>query len=144
MNMNMKKNCWLHFSAGIVISWFVFIFPAYAQEDAPTDQNYTYVSLKPNLITHFASESSQLGYITVDVDLMVNGEEGENIVKQHEPLIRDVILETLNQESESRIKSAMGKEAIRQALLKKLNQALYAETGENVITDLLFTNYLYQ
>ncbi len=105
---------------------------------------YRYFTLEPEITTNFITQGTQLGYIKVKINLMVNQDDRLEMVQKHEPLILDAVIEVLNQESEANIKSTAGKEAIRQAMLAKINQILLEETGETVLNDLFFTQYLYQ
>ncbi len=141
--LNMKKN---------ILSMIVclsMIFPILGSAEEAVAANfpaakYTYFTLKPDITTNFYTEGGSLGFIDVQVDIMVDKPELLTMVEKNQPLIRNAIIEVLNQEGGSQIKSLTGREAIRKLCLEKVNEALLAETGETVVADLLFTKYLYQ
>lgn len=118
-------------------------FASVAKEDdlAP---KFSYFTLDPEITTNFITDGRKLGFINVRVDLMVDDPSLLPLLEYHQPLIRDTMIEMLSQESEMRIKSLAGREAIRKACLAKINKILLAETNQKVLADLLFTKYLYQ
>ncbi len=103
-----------------------------------------YFTLEPDLTTNFYTKGKKLGYVQVRIDIMVMSQQDLAIVEHHQPLIRDAVIELLGKQSEDTIKSLSGREDLRKTLVTKLNQTLLPETGRNVISDLLFTKYLYQ
>ncbi len=117
--------------------------PASAEEE-PAGPKYTYFTLEPEITTNFVTKGKNLGFINVRVDLMVDDPGKVQILEHHSPLIRDAITEVLSQESETEVKSLSGREELRKACLEKVNALLLAETKERVVTELLFTKYLYQ
>ncbi len=103
-----------------------------------------YFTLEPDLTTNFYTKGKKLGYVQVRIDIMVMSQQDLAIVEHHQPLIRDAIIELLGKQTEDTIKSLSGREDLRKTLVTKLNQTLLPETGRNIISDLLFTKYLYQ
>ncbi len=103
-----------------------------------------YFTLEPDLTTNFYTKGKKLGYVQVRIDIMVMSQQDLAIVEHHQPLIRDAVIELLGKQTEDTIKSLSGREDLRKTLVTKLNQTLLPETGRNVISDLLFTKYLYQ
>ncbi len=116
---------------------------AIAQEEELVPK-LAYFTLEPDLTTNFHTKGKKLGYVQVRIDIMVANSADTAIIEQHQPLIRNSVVELLGQQSEDTIKSLTGREDLRKALVEKLNEALLAETGRMVIADLLFTKYLYQ
>jgi len=105
---------------------------------------YSYFSLEPEITTNYVTEGSRLGFINVKVELMVDDPKLVRELEYHAPLIRDAIIETLSQQTVTKIKSLSGREAIRKACLERVNELLLAETNRRILADLLFTKYLYQ
>ncbi|OEE64342.1 flagellar basal body-associated protein FliL [Enterovibrio norvegicus FF-33] len=114
---------------------------ANAEEEAA---KFSYFTLEPEITTNFITDGRKLGFINVRIDLMVDDPSLIQMLEYHQPLIRDAIIEVLSQENEVRIKSLSGRESIRKACLEKVNEMLLAETNQKVLSDLLFTKYLYQ
>lgn len=137
----MNKNIIATFFALFISVFATLSSVAKEDDDAP---KFSYFTLDPEITTNFITDGRKLGFINVQVDLMVDDPSLLPILKYHQPLIRDTMIEMLNQESEMRIKSLAGREAIRKASLEKVNEILLIETNQKVLSDLLFTKYLYQ
>lgn len=117
--------------------------PTWAETEQAGAQ-LAYFTLEPDLTTNFYTKGKKLGYVQVRIDIMVMSQQDLAIVEHHQPLIRDTVIELLGKQTEDTIKSLAGRESLRKTLVTKINQALLPETGRNVISDLLFTKYLYQ
>ncbi|ASK56743.1 flagellar basal body-associated protein FliL [Vibrio tarriae] len=113
-------------------------------EDPPAVPQLAYFTLEPDLTTNFFTKGNQLGYIQVRIDIMVANAADLPIVEQHQPLIRDAVVELLGKQTEDTIKSLAGREDLRKSLVNRLNNILLPEVGRTVIADLLFTKYIYQ
>jgi flagellar FliL protein len=117
--------------------------PTWAETEQAEPQ-LAYFTLEPDLTTNFYTKGKKLGYVQVRIDIMVMSQQDLTIVEHHQPLIRDTVIELLGRQTEDTIKSLSGREDLRKTLVKKLNETLLPETGRTVISDLLFTKYLYQ
>ncbi|KDM92347.1 flagellar basal body-associated protein FliL [Photobacterium galatheae] len=117
--------------------------PAFAQAAQGTPQ-YSYFTLTPDITTNYTTQGNKLGYLRLQVDLMVADPDYLPLVEHHAPLIRDAIIQIISEQPEVKIKSLAGREAIRQQCLTKVNDLLIAETNQKLLTELLFTKYLYQ
>jgi flagellar FliL protein len=116
-----------------------------AAEDAPLSQpNYSYYTLTPDITTNYVTQGKKLGYLRLQIDLMVSDPSLIKQVEHHSPLIRDAIINIISQQPEAKVKSLAGREEIRQACLAKVNELLITETRQKLVTELLFTKYLYQ
>ncbi|WP_413113094.1 flagellar basal body-associated protein FliL [Thaumasiovibrio sp. DFM-14] len=123
----------------------LFFMPTLQARGAtPAGPNYTYYTLSPDITTNYITQGSALGYLRLQVDLMVLDPSLIAKVERHDPLIRDALIDIIGKESAATIKSLAGREELRLACLDKVNQLLLIETGEKLITELLFTKYLYQ
>ncbi|MEF1312095.1 flagellar basal body-associated protein FliL [Vibrio mytili] len=116
----------------------------WAAEEQQTEPKLAYFTLEPDLTTNFYTKGKKLGYVQVRIDIMVMSQQDLTIVEHHQPLIRDAVIEMLGKQTEETIKSLSGREELRKSLVKQLNDALLPETGKTIISDLLFTKYLYQ
>ena len=85
-----------------------------------------------------------MGYIRIKIEIMVNTLGELELVKKHEPLIRDTINDVLGKETVEHIRSLKGRDLIRQECQDKVNERLQKETGKPIVRELIFTNYLYQ
>ena len=72
--------------------------------------------------------------------------KAENVMRAqyHEPLIRDTLIQLFAQQTDEDMSSNEGKEAMRQAALLQVQNALKEEEGEILVDDLLFNNLIVQ
>lgn len=113
-------------------------------EGAAQPTGIGYYTLDPEFITNFLNERPNLGYVRVKVDLMVDNAADIELLKRHDPLLRDAINTLLGGQTLADVKSQEGREKIRLACKAKVEELLTQEEGRKIIRDLLFTNYLYQ
>lgn len=115
--------------------------PALAQDKA----SYAYLGLEPEIVTNYISDSSaKLGYVRVSVELMIHDVSQLEIAEHHLPLLRATAIEIFGQQPSEKVKSLTGREDIRRAILKALQDHMKQETGGEVIKNVIFTKYLYQ
>jgi flagellar FliL protein len=117
---------------------------AMAEEETPQAHLFSYYTLEPELTTNFHTTGNKLGYIRVQIDIMVAHDSYLPILQQHDPLIRDTVVALLGEQDENTIKSLPGREELRKTMLEEINAMLLVETGKTLVSDLLFTKYLYQ
>lgn len=109
-----------------------------------TGPQFAYYTLQPDLTTNFHTSGKKLGYLQVRIDIMVADATFVPLLEQHTPLIRDAVIDLLGKQGEDKVKSLSGREDLRKELMAHLNEILLPETGKTVVSDLLFTKYLYQ
>ena len=87
-------------------------------------------------------DTSGLGkrYLKVTIVLEVGREEDEEVVKQHEPQLRDTILLLLSSQLFDEIGTMEGKLELKQALLSRINQVL----GGGAVHRIYFTEFVVQ
>ena len=112
---------------------------------AQDKSNFAYLSLEPEIVTNYISDSAQkLGYVRVSVELMINDVGQLEIAEHHLPLLRSTTIEIFGQQPAEKVKSLTGREDIRRAILKALQEHMKQETGGEVVKNVIFTKYLYQ
>ena len=112
---------------------------------AQDKSNFAYLSLDPEIVTNYISDSAQkLGYVRVSVELMINDVSQLEIAEHHLPLLRSTAIEIFGQQPAEKVKSLTGREDIRRAILKALQEHMVQETGGEVVKNVIFTKYLYQ
>ncbi|MGF1713556.1 flagellar basal body-associated protein FliL [Photobacterium chitinilyticum] len=131
---------------GFTLFFAALLTPFYASADeaATATPQYTYFTLEPDITTNYVTQGKKIGYLRLQVDLMVSDPDLIKQLEHHAPLIRDAIIYIIGQQPEARIKSLAGREEIRLACLNKVNELLIMETKQRILTELLFTKYLYQ
>jgi len=107
-------------------------------------KDYTYFLLEPDIITNYVSSGKLIGFLRVTIELLVSEKGKEELVELHKPLIRDKLIQVLGEQDEERVKSITQRDAIRLLCLQEVNPIVKAQTGENVVEDLIFTQFLYQ
>ena len=129
-----------HLALTIACALIVFAAPASAQ----TKANYAYLGLEPDIVTNFISPSARkLGYVRVTVELMINDADQLEIAEHHMPLLRATTIEIFGQQTAEKVKSLTGREDIRIAILKALQDHMKRESGAEIIKNVIFTKYLY-
>ena len=113
-------------------------------EGAAQPAGIGYYTLDPEFITNFITTGPTLGYVRVKVDIMVDNAADIELLKKHDPLLRDAINTLLGSQTLDDVKSQEGREKTRLACKAKVEELLTKEEGRKVIRDLLFTNFLYQ
>ncbi|WP_345336227.1 flagellar basal body-associated protein FliL [Ferrimonas pelagia] len=105
--------------------------------------NYGYYGLEPEIVTNYLTHGRRLGYVRVQVELMLKDADTLELVEHHAPLIRATVVEILGQQSEEQIKSLAGRETVRREIFEAINQLLAQETGQPLLANLLFAKFLY-
>ncbi|WP_028116449.1 flagellar basal body-associated protein FliL [Ferrimonas senticii] len=114
-----------------------------AAQPAEANSNIGYYGLEPEIVTNYITNTNNLGFIRVGVELMLHNADDMALVEQHQPLIRAHLIEILGQQPADLIKSLSGREEIRRRCFEQISQALQQETGKELLMNLLFTKYLY-
>ena len=125
------------------------IAPIHAEEEGVVSKEpkprVQYHALKPPFVANFGkAESKRLKFIKADVSLVVSDSEAISVIDAHNSLIRHQIVMSLSKQSEESLSTTEGQEALRLAVLKKVQAALSEETDKEQIDDLLFTNFVVQ
>lgn len=117
-----------------------------AAQAQPTTQQaqVTYFTLEPDITTNYITQGKRLGYIRLQVDLMVKNPKYLEDIEYHTPLIRDAIINIVSKQPEAKIKTLAGREEIRKACQDQVNRLLLTEMRQQPVSTLLFTTFLYQ
>jgi len=109
-----------------------------------TKEPIQYYAIEPNILTFYQGTGKKIGYVVVQVNIAVRGQENYDLLDLHKPLIQDNLIDFFNKKDKSVIQPIQA----RQQLLKEAKQSVSAvlkkETGKDIIENLLFTNYVYQ
>jgi flagellar protein FliL len=104
-----------------------------------------YVTLQPPFVTNFGvTKTGRLTYLKADVTLKVANPEGEAALKYHTPALRNALVLLFSRQEDAAVSSSDGREQIRQQALTELRDIMQAESGERVIEDLVFSNFVVQ
>lgn len=104
-----------------------------------------YFGLEPDIVTNYISaNSNKIGYVRVTIELMLDSAKHLEAAEHHAPLLRATTINIFGRQTEEQVKSLTGREDIRRACLDELRKLMKAETGSEMIKDVIFTKYLYQ
>ncbi|MEM6710081.1 MAG: flagellar basal body-associated FliL family protein [Pseudomonadota bacterium] len=104
-----------------------------------------YVELKPTFVTNFGpADTPRLMYLKADVALRVRGAVGFSATEAHAPALRNELVLLLSQLDEGSVTTTEGREDVRLEALDALNRVMEREEGEQLVEDILFTNFIVQ
>ena len=76
--------------------------------------------------------------------MTVNGEETIEVVKKHEPMIRNNLLMAISAKGAALLKTREGKESLRAEMLNEVGKVMERMTKKNKVKDLFFTAFVMQ
>ena len=82
--------------------------------------------------------------VQIKAQLLVRGTQNEETAKQHIPLIESTMLRTFSKANADELVTAAGKETIKAATLKDVQEALKGVAGSPVVEEILFTGFVMQ
>jgi flagellar FliL protein len=82
--------------------------------------------------------------VQIKAQLLVRGTQNEETAKQHIPLIESTMLRTFSKTNADELVTAAGKDAIKAAALKDVQEALKGVAGSPVVEEILFTGFVMQ
>ncbi|XOV81329.1 MAG: flagellar basal body-associated protein FliL [Aestuariibacter sp.] len=108
-------------------------------------RDYAYFGLEPDIVTNYVGTSARnLGYVRVTVELMLESPNHLEAAEHHAPLLRATTIDIFGRQPEEKVKSLTGREEIRKAIIEELQKLMKAETGSEMIRDVIFTQYIHQ
>lgn len=112
--------------------------------DKDNKEPLMYYQVDPNILTFYQNSGKKLGYIVVQVQVVVRGQDNYDLVEFHLPLIQDTLIDFFNRQDEATVKDLKKREALRGQAASQVAKVLEEETGNNIVEDLLFTQYVFQ
>lgn len=125
----------------------IIILPLLIMLSAPlmAESNTQYVPLTKGMVFNYGEPSlNRLKYIKVAVSVRVLSAEEAELVEYHRPALLDSLVHVFTSSEEETVRTAGGKETIRQQALEELQSVMKAEEGDAVIADLLFSAFVVQ
>ncbi|MDZ7901033.1 MAG: flagellar basal body-associated FliL family protein [Rheinheimera sp.] len=80
----------------------------------------------------------------IKAQLLVRGQNNEELAKQHIPLIESTMLRTFSKANADDLVTAAGKETLKAAALKDVQDALVGVASTKVVEEILFTGFVMQ
>jgi flagellar FliL protein len=109
--------------------------------EAATDEVYFGMD-KPLIVNFPKGSASRL--IQVSVSLLVKGDETVEILKKHQPMIRNNLLMAISAKGAKNLMTREGKEELRSEMLKEVGKVLEQMSGKNNLSNLFFTTFVMQ
>lgn len=99
---------------------------------------------KPLLVN--LADTSEADFLQVEVQILITNPELEAKVKAHMPALRHALLTLFSQQKSPELKTAQGREQLRQQALAEVRSVLekQADIDPEDVEDLLFTNFIMQ
>jgi len=135
--------------AGAGAAWW-FLGPGAAHEgDAGAEAaaplaEPIYVALDPPFVVNFEA-GGQVRFLQVAAQAMTRDPAAAELIKRHDPMVRNAMLLLLAGQSYESVATREGKEALRHRALEEVRAVVKAQGGDSaVIEDLYFTSFVMQ
>jgi flagellar FliL protein len=103
-----------------------------------------YVALDPPFVVNFEA-GGQVRFLQVAVQAMTRDPAAAELVKRHDPMVRNAMLLLLAGQSYESVATREGKEALRDRALEEVRAVVEAQGGDGArIEDLYFTSFVMQ
>lgn len=131
---------------GGAAAWFV-LAPGSEAEAATAKAKHAepiYVALDPAFVVNFES-GSLVRFLQVTVQAMATEPATVELIKRHDPVIRNGLLMLFSNQSYDTLRTAEGKETLRQAALEEVRRIVGAEGGKaDDVRSVYFTSFVMQ
>jgi flagellar FliL protein len=103
-----------------------------------------YVKLDPPFVVNFEAKGI-MRFLQIAVEVMTRDTATVELLKKHDPLIRNDLLMLFSNQDFAKINSVAGREALRVEALKSISEALKSEGGKpKNVEQLYFTSFVMQ
>jgi flagellar FliL protein len=82
--------------------------------------------------------------VQIKAQLLVRGQNNEELAKQHIPLIESTMLRSFSKANADDLVTSAGKETLKAAALKDVQDALVGVASTKVVEDIMFTGFVMQ
>ena len=103
-----------------------------------------YIDIDPKVLTFYQGTGRKIGYVVVQINIAVKGQENLDLIELHTPPIQDNLIDFFNRQDKKTIQEFSERESLRQKAQESVAAVLEEEVGKNIIESLLFTDYVYQ
>ena len=134
----------LHFILTILIS----STQVWAAEDEETEEApvkiTSYISLGDAMVLNLSNNSKRLTFLQIKADLLLEDADSEALITTHLPAIRHELIVLLSEQSAMDMKSPTKREEVRKIATAQIKEMMVDLTGNEDISDLLFSSFLVQ
>ena len=114
-----------------------------ADEEAPTTTS-AYVSLGKAMVLNLSSQKRRITFLQISADALIDDDAHQELVEAHVPAMRHTLIVLLSEQSDVDMKSSMKREELRQQATAEVKQLITELTGQDLVSDLLFSSILVQ
>ena len=114
-----------------------------ADADLSVTTSSAYISLGEPMVINLSGKN-RLSFLQISADVLVSDSGAESIVKNHVAAIRHSLIMLLCEQKTIDIKSPVKREEIRQQLTTQVKQVIAELSGNEDISDVLFSAILVQ
>jgi flagellar protein FliL len=121
---------------------------SFAAEEAKAEEEQKepvmYYMITPNLMTFYQNSGRKMGYVVVQVQVVVRGQDNFDLLDLHLPLLQDALTDHFNRQDKAVITDLKQRETLRQQTTEILAKVIKEEVGKDVVENVLFTSYIFQ
>ncbi len=117
---------------------------AEGEEEQEEQLPLKYYQISPNIMTFYQGTGRKMGYVVVQVQVVVRGDENLALVETHLPLMQDALIDFFNRQDKSVIRDQAQRKSLQQQAELRISEAVMEETGADIIENILFTQYIFQ
>ncbi len=104
----------------------------------------TYIPLEPPFVVNFENQEA-VRFLQVSVQILTRDSRIAELLKLHEPVVRNDLLLLLSNQQYATIASREGKEKLRQQSLEAIRKIIADEGGKpNLVEQVFFTSFVMQ
>ncbi len=113
------------------------------EEEEDTDTELTYFEMDKPFVVNFP-KSSGISLLQVSIALSVEGVTTAELLKKHEPMIRNNLLMLISGQVPQELKTVEGKEKFVELMHKEVDKVIKKIGGKNKVQDMFFTSFVMQ
>ena len=114
-----------------------------ADEEEAAPKTSAYISLGDPMVLNL-SGGKRLTFLQISADVLISDDDAEDTIKMHVPAIRHSLIMLLSEQKASDIKSPGKREEIRQQATARVKGLITELSGNEAISDVLFSSILVQ
>jgi len=112
-----------------------------AEAEAKTS---AYVSLGDAMVLNLSTKTQRLTFLQIKADVLIDDASAEEIIKTHIPAIRHELIVLLSEQNANDMKSPSKREEVRKVATAQVQELVADLTGNQNVTDILFSSFLVQ
>lgn len=117
--------------------------PEEEEEEEDADTELTYFEMDKPFVVNFP-KSSGISLLQVSIALSVEGVTTAELLKKHEPMIRNNLLMLISGQVPQELKTVEGKEKLVELMHKEVDKVMKKIGGKNKVQDVFFTSFVMQ